>query len=85
MWSEFVCKNCVQNRGPGWRVKSEEVHVSRTIPANGVPFGQLVKHNGQPRSAGEERKQKEEIDKLKHVAYRPRNGQSSDTVNHQLA
>jgi hypothetical protein len=47
--------------------------------------GQLVKHNGQPRSAGEERKQKEEIDKLKHVAYRPRNGQSSDTVNHQLA
>jgi hypothetical protein len=47
------------------RVKSDDVDVSRTILVNGVPFEQLVQHNGQPPSAEEERKQKEEIDKLK--------------------
>lgn len=47
------------------RVKSEDVDVSRTILVNGVPFEQLVEHNGQPPSPGVERKQKQEIDKLK--------------------
>ena len=46
-------------------VKSEDVDVSRTILVNGVPFEQLVEHNGQPPSAEEERKQKEKLDKLK--------------------
>jgi hypothetical protein len=46
-------------------LKSEDVDVSRTILVNGVPFDQLVEHNGRPPSVGEERKQKEELDKLK--------------------
>ena len=47
------------------RVKSEDVDVSRMILVNGVPFEQLVERNGQPPSAGEERKQKEKLDRLK--------------------
>jgi hypothetical protein len=46
-------------------VTSEDVDVSRTILVNGVPFEQLVERNGQPPSVEEERKQKEELDKLK--------------------
>ena len=40
-------------------LKSEDVDVSRTILVNGVPFDQLVEHNGRPPSVAEERKQKE--------------------------
>ena len=47
------------------RVKSEDVDVSRTIFVNGIPLEQLVERNGQPPSVEEERKQKEELDKLK--------------------
>jgi hypothetical protein len=47
------------------RVKSEDVDVSRTIVVNGIPLEQLVERNGQPPSVEEERKQKEELDKLK--------------------
>ena len=43
-------------------VKSADVEVSRTILVNGVPFEQLVEHNGRPPSAAEKRKQKEELD-----------------------
>ena len=39
-------------------VKSEEVDVSRTILVNGVPFEQLLEHNGQPPSA-EQRTERE--------------------------
>jgi len=46
-------------------VKSEDVDLSRTILVNGVPFEQLVERNGRPPSAEEERKQKEDLDKLK--------------------
>jgi hypothetical protein len=46
-------------------VKSEDVDVSRTILVNGVPFEQLVEHNGRPPSAEEERKYKEKLDNLK--------------------
>jgi hypothetical protein len=47
------------------QVKSEDVNLSRTILVNGVPFEQLVERNGRPPSAEEERKQKEDLDKLK--------------------
>jgi hypothetical protein len=47
------------------RVKSEDVDVSRTILVNGVPFEQLVEHNGRPPTAEEERKQQEKLAKLK--------------------
>ncbi len=47
------------------RVKSEEVDVLRIVLVNGVPFEQLIEHNGQPPSAAVERKQKEKLDKLK--------------------
>ena len=46
-------------------VKSEDVDVSKTILVNGVPFELLVERNGRPPSAEEERRQKEELDKLK--------------------
>ena len=49
------------------RVKSEEVDVSRAILVDGVQFKQLVERNGRPLSTEEERKQKEELDKLKRL------------------
>jgi len=46
-------------------VKSEDVKVSTIIFVDGVPFEQLVEHNGLPPSAEEQRKQKDKLDKLK--------------------
>ena len=46
-------------------VKSDDVDLSKTILVNGVPFEQLVERNGRPPSAEEQRKQKEDRDKLK--------------------
>ena len=46
-------------------MKSDDVDVSSTILVNGVPFEQLVERNGRPPSAEEQRKQKEDLDKLK--------------------
>jgi hypothetical protein len=55
-----------QHRDPDGRVMSEHVNVSRTILVNGVPFEQFVERDGRrPPSAKEERKQKEDLDKLK--------------------
>ncbi len=55
-----------RRRDPDGRVTSEHVDVSRTILVNGIPFEQFVERDGRrPPSAGEERKQKEELDKLK--------------------
>jgi hypothetical protein len=54
-----------RRRNSAGRVTSEDVDVSKTILVNGVPFDQLVERNGRPPSAAEERKQKEETDKLK--------------------
>jgi hypothetical protein len=48
------------------RVKSQDVDVSRIISVNGVPFEQLVEHNGRPLSAEEQMKQEEKIEKQKH-------------------
>ncbi len=47
------------------RVKSQDVDVSRIISVNGVPFGQLVEHNGLPISSEEQMKQQERIEKQK--------------------
>jgi hypothetical protein len=38
--------------------------VTRIILVNGVPFEQLVEHNGKPPAVEDERKQKEKLDKL---------------------
>lgn len=46
-------------------VESQDVEVSTITLVNGVPFGQLVEHNGLPPSSAEQRKQKDEISKLK--------------------
>ncbi len=46
-------------------VKSQDVEVSTIILANGVPFEQLVEHNGLPPSSVEQRKQNDELSKLK--------------------
>jgi len=48
------------------QVKSENVDVSRMILVNGVRFEQLTEHNGQPPSAMEQRKNDENLEKLKH-------------------
>jgi len=48
-------------------VKSEEVDVSRAILVNGIQFEQLLERNGRPPSAVEERKQNEELGKLKSL------------------
>jgi hypothetical protein len=47
------------------QVKSEDVDLSKTILVNGVPFEQLVERNGRPPSAEEQRKPKEDLDRLK--------------------
>jgi hypothetical protein len=47
------------------RVKSENVDVSRTILVNGVPYEELVEHNGRPPTAEEESKYKEKLEILK--------------------
>jgi len=65
-------------------VKSEDVDVSRTILVNGIPFEQLVERNGRPPSPDEERKQKEDLDKLKREtpeqrAERLRNEEEENT------
>jgi hypothetical protein len=46
-------------------VKSNDVEVSTIIFVNGVPFEQLVEHNGLPPSSAEQRKQKDQFNKLK--------------------
>jgi len=61
----YLAREESRRRTPDGRVKSEDVSVTRTILVEGVPFDQLVEHNGQPPSAEEVRKQKEEIDDLK--------------------
>jgi len=61
----YMAREESRRRDTDGRLKSEDVDVSRTILVNGVPFEQLVEHNGRPPSAEKERKQKEEIDKLK--------------------
>jgi hypothetical protein len=47
------------------KVKSEDVDVSKIILVNGVPFEQMVKHNGKPPSAGEQRVQQAALGKLR--------------------
>src|SRR6266566_375042 len=47
------------------QVKSEDVDVTRMILVTGVRFEQLIEHNGQPPSAEQERKRREELEKLK--------------------
>jgi DNA-binding transcriptional MerR regulator len=47
------------------RVKSEDVDVSKIIFVNEAPFEQLVERNGRPPSPEEQRKQAEQVDKLK--------------------
>jgi hypothetical protein len=46
-------------------VKSNDVEVSTVIFVNGVPFEQLVQHNGLPPSAEEQNKQKDRLNNLK--------------------
>jgi hypothetical protein len=57
---------------PAGHGKSEEVDVSRALLVDGVQFEQLVERNGRPLSAAEERKQNEEMDKLKHLTAEQR-------------
>jgi len=60
----YVERDENRRRDLAGHVKSEDDTVTRTILVNGVPFDQLVERDGQPPSASEERKQKDELDKL---------------------
>jgi hypothetical protein len=53
-------------------VKSQDVEVSTIIFVDGVPFEQLVEHNGLPPSSKEQRKQKEQLNKLKRETRKER-------------
>jgi hypothetical protein len=70
----YVTREESLRRGPDGPVQSQDVDVSKTILVNGIPFEQLVEHNGQPLSAEEERKQKEDLDKLKRETPAQRAG-----------
>lgn len=61
----YVERDEDRRRDSAGRVQSNNVDVSRTILVNGVPFEQLVEHNGRPPSAEDGRRQKERLDKLK--------------------
>jgi len=54
-----------RRRDSAGHVTSKDVTVSRTILVDGVPFDELVESNGRPLSAGEVRKQKKDLNKLK--------------------
>jgi hypothetical protein len=56
-------------------VKSDDVEVSTIILVNGVPFDQLVEHNGKPPSPAEQRKEKDQINKLKRETIQDRAAQ----------
>ena len=61
----YIARDESRRRDLDGRVKSEDVDVSRTVTIDGVPFEQLVEHNGRPPSAEEERKQREKLNRLK--------------------
>ena len=48
------------------RTQSQDVGISKIVPINGVPFEELVEHNGRPPTAEEKAKQNVKADKLKH-------------------
>ncbi len=47
-------------------IKSEDAEVTKMILVNGARFEQLIEHNGHPPSADEQRRNAEDLDKLKH-------------------
>jgi hypothetical protein len=74
-----------RRRDAAGRVQSEDIIVSRTVLINGVPFDQLVEHNGKPPSAEEVRKEREKRDRLKretaeHRAERLRNLEAENAL-----
>src|ERR1700720_4220946 len=48
------------------QVKSENVDVTRMMVVNGARFEQLLEHNGQHPSAKEQKRNDDDLDKLKH-------------------
>ncbi len=81
----FVERDERRRRDPDGRVKSEAVDVTRTILVNGVPFEQLVERNGHPPSAEEERKQKEDLDKLQRETPEQRAGPLRDQEENNVS
>ncbi len=47
-------------------IRSEDAEVTKMILVNGARFEQLIEHNGHPPSAEEQRRNAEDLDKLKH-------------------
>jgi len=60
----YIERDESQRLGADGRVQSQDVNVSKVVTVDGVPFGQLVEHNGRPPSAEEKSKQDVKLQKL---------------------
>lgn len=75
---------------PHGLVKSDDVEISTIIFVNGVPFEQLVEHNGLPPSSAERRKQKDQLNKLQRETHEERlarlrrEGEDNTSLVHEL-
>jgi len=65
---------------PDGRVKSEDVDVSKIVFIDDASLKQLVEHNGRPPSAEVERRQAEELDKLKRETGQERTARLREQV-----
>jgi hypothetical protein len=61
----YIERDETQRLGPDGRLQSRDVSLSRIITLDGIPFEQLMEHNGRPPSPEEKRKQDAELEKLK--------------------
>lgn len=61
----YIERDETHRLGPDGRMQSQDVSLSKIITFDGVPFEQLMEHNGRPPSPEEKRKQDAQLEKLK--------------------
>jgi hypothetical protein len=61
----YLERDETQRLGLDGRIQSQEVSLSKVVLFNGVPFEELVEHNGRPPSAEEKAKQDAKIEKAR--------------------
>jgi hypothetical protein len=61
----YVERDETQRLGPDGRMQSRDVSLSKIITLDGIPFEQLMEHNGRPPSPEEKKKQEAQLEKLK--------------------
>jgi hypothetical protein len=62
----YVERDETRRLGLDGRTQSQDIGISKIVPVNGVPFEELVEHNGRPPTAEEKVKQNAKAEKLKH-------------------